>query len=460
MIRLKLLAVIGLAATATIVAKGDEVVDMGNGYRQANDIAYYDAAMPRQGDSGYIDERCKLDVYYPAEAKDATTVLYIHGGGLSTGEKFIPEPLRNSGLIVVAPNYRLSSERARCPDYLYDAAAATAWVFRHIAEYGGNPELVFITGGSGGGYLSAMIGMDARWLEAFGESNLLLAGIMPISGQMTTHFQLLNERNGTAGMTQPARAVIDEYAPLYHAKRELPPIVLYAGDPKIEWPTRAEENMLLAATLTRVAGHTDTTIHILSGFDHGDVYDPSYLLMKKRIPLICGEKLRPLLKPQPIGLTGETGWLPMQSRRGGEVSDGSRVGLRLDGGELVIEADCRGAETEALVEGAFGWDGDCVEIFLGNPEAGQVGQWVVTPGGKLYYFSALGLAEVPARAEAVRTEAGWQVEFAVPFDRLPAGSRVNVIRHHVGGGSDFYTNLSPVYGALNAEAAAMVELRR
>ena len=252
-------------------------------YRDALDLPYYEEDFPGGGDAAYRAERCRLDVHYPVGAKNAATVLFFHGGGLVKGKKYFPLPLRESGLIVVSADYRLSSERARCPDYLHDAAAAAAWTFRHIAFYGGNPDLVFVCGCSGGAYLAAMIGMDSRYLGRHGVENRRFAGIMPVSGMMTTHVTVLNERIGATGLKHPGRAVIDEYAPLYHAAADLPPITLFAGDSRIEWPTRAEENALLASTLTRVAGHPDVTLHLLSGFDHGDISAPSFLLMRKRI---------------------------------------------------------------------------------------------------------------------------------------------------------------------------------
>ncbi len=66
-----------------------------------NDIPYRDAA------KGYAQERCKLDVYYPTNAEDATVVVWFHGGGIEGGEKHIDPQLKNSGLVVVAANYRL-----------------------------------------------------------------------------------------------------------------------------------------------------------------------------------------------------------------------------------------------------------------------------------------------------------------------------------------------------------------
>ena len=70
-------------------------------YQQVNDISYTESA------EAYAQERCKLDVYYPEGQKNAPVVVWFHGGGIEGGNKHIDQELKNSGLVVVAANYRL-----------------------------------------------------------------------------------------------------------------------------------------------------------------------------------------------------------------------------------------------------------------------------------------------------------------------------------------------------------------
>ena len=95
-------------------------------YNQVNDIPYREAA------EGYAQERCKLDVYYPTNAQDAPVVVWFHGGGIEGGNKHIDPQLKNSGLVVVAANYRLLP-KAPINDIIDDAAAAVAWTYKNIA---------------------------------------------------------------------------------------------------------------------------------------------------------------------------------------------------------------------------------------------------------------------------------------------------------------------------------------
>ena len=104
----------------------------GQQYQQVNDIAYTESTDP------YAQERCKLDVYYPTNRKDAPVVVWFHGGGIEGGSKHIDQELKNSGLVVVAPNYRLLP-KANVREIIDDAAAAVAWAFREVAARGGDP---------------------------------------------------------------------------------------------------------------------------------------------------------------------------------------------------------------------------------------------------------------------------------------------------------------------------------
>ena len=130
----------------------------------------------------YVTERCLLDIYYPPSVPGFATVVWFHGGGLSGGNKYIPEELMEKGVAVVAVNYRLYP-LIKAPVYIEDAAAAVAWILKHIGEYGGDPELVFVSGHSAGGYLASMVGLDKRWLGAHEIDANQIAGLEPHRGE-------------------------------------------------------------------------------------------------------------------------------------------------------------------------------------------------------------------------------------------------------------------------------------
>jgi len=221
----------------------------------------------------YRREQCRLDLRYPTNRTGFATLVWFHGGGLTGGKRHFVD-LKNRDIAVAAVGYRLSP-RAELPAFLEDAAAATAWVLRNIGRYGGDSNKVFVAGHSAGGYLTAMLGMDPRWLAAQGVCNLQIAGLIPVSAQVTTHFHVKKLLGDTG---QQYRPLIDEYAPLYHCASNLPPICLITGDRAIEFKCRVEENELLAASL-RALGHTKTEFHEMGGLDHGTVGEGGLIVL-------------------------------------------------------------------------------------------------------------------------------------------------------------------------------------
>ncbi len=63
------------------------------------------------------------------------------------------------GWVVVLPNYRLSP-RSPFPDHLADLKQVVVWVREHIADYGGDPSFIAVTGGSAGGHLAALLALE------------------------------------------------------------------------------------------------------------------------------------------------------------------------------------------------------------------------------------------------------------------------------------------------------------
>ncbi|QGY43137.1 alpha/beta hydrolase fold domain-containing protein [Maribellus comscasis] len=242
-------------------------------YTVEEDILYRDTET-RQGDA-YINERCRLDIYYP-DTKNYTTIVWFHGGGITSGNKFIPEKLKEKGIAVVAVNYRLHP-RVKCPEYLEDAAAAVAWTFKNIKRYGGDPEKIVVSGHSAGGYLTSMVGLDKKWLAKFGIDADEIAMLIPFSGHTITHMTVRKERG--IPDTQP---VVDEFAPLFHVKKDAPPLILITGDREREMLGRYEENAYLWRMM-KVAGNTTTKLYELDSFNHGGMASPAFEILLQEI---------------------------------------------------------------------------------------------------------------------------------------------------------------------------------
>lgn len=243
-------------------------------YSLISNIHYYDEKV-NQSDV-YINERCVLDIYVPKNVKNFPTVIWFHGGGLTGGQKEIPEALKNKGIAVIGVNYRLSP-KVNSPKYIEDATAATAWVFKNIKNYGGSEDLIFISGHSAGGYLATMVGLNKMYLNKYGINANQLASIIPFSGQMISHFTTRKEKG-----IDELDARIDEMAPLHFIRADAPPLLLITGDREKELLGRYEENAYMARMM-KLKGHKDTTLYELDGFDHGGMAQPAFPLLLNEI---------------------------------------------------------------------------------------------------------------------------------------------------------------------------------
>lgn len=246
-------------------------------YTTENNIHYYPDSINQK--DPYIASQCKLDMYYPKGVKNFATIIWFHGGGITGGTKEIPKALMEKGYAVIGVEYRLSP-KVKAPAYIEDAAAAVAWVFQHIATYGGSDKLIFVSGHSAGGYLGMMITLDKRYLSKYNIDANKIAALIPFSGQAITHFTIRQERG--IKETQP---IIDEYAPLYHVRADAPPMLLITGDRNLELYGRYEENAYLWRMM-QLAGHKRTTLYELQGFDHGGMPEPAFPLLLKEVATI------------------------------------------------------------------------------------------------------------------------------------------------------------------------------
>lgn len=148
-----------------------------------------------------------LDIYLPEEGEGPFPVLvHIHGGGFALGDKrddhmdAYLEGIRR-GMAVVSVEYRLSGE-AIFPAAVLDCREAIRFLKKNAEEYKLNPEKIAAIGGSAGGNLAAMLGMNIPNGEFPGEEKEKISGETPFVKVAVDQFGPMNFKT----MDEQARA--------------------------------------------------------------------------------------------------------------------------------------------------------------------------------------------------------------------------------------------------------------
>jgi acetyl esterase/lipase len=153
---------------------------------------YRDYAHDADISYGDYGSRNHLDIWRrPDLDRDgrAPVLLQVPGGAWMVGSKRqqaypLMSHLAELGWVCVAINYRLSP-RSTWPDHVVDVKRALAWTKEHIAEYGGDPNWIAITGGSAGGHLSALAALtanDPQFQPGFEEADTSVRAAVPFYG--------------------------------------------------------------------------------------------------------------------------------------------------------------------------------------------------------------------------------------------------------------------------------------
>src|SRR5262245_21420130 len=147
------------------------------------------AAQPVEPDLPYgPDPLQRLDLSTPA-TKQFSTVLFVHGGSLSGGDKSdedyrgVCAPFAAVGIGCASMNYRLAPA-ASWPAPAEDVAAAFAWLRSNVGTRGGDPHKLFLVGHSSGAMLVALVATDERFLAPRGLKAKDIGGVVPMGSIM------------------------------------------------------------------------------------------------------------------------------------------------------------------------------------------------------------------------------------------------------------------------------------
>ena len=254
-----IVALCGCVVTTTVEAADKQAV------RVVRDVAYLQGA----SDS---DNKDRLDLYLPEGRTNVPVIVSYYGGALTAGDKsehaFVGQRFASAGIATVVVNYRLSPGVTH-PAHIKDAAASFAWVKRHIAEYGGNPDRIFVIGHSAGAYLVALLSTDERYLAAHKLSLRDIRGAVPVSAFYWV------ERTGVAPDRDKSvwgtdQKVWVDASPAHHLHAGVPPMLILYADGDEDW--RRQQNVEVAQAI-KAAGSANVTLAMIKGRTHMSIWD-------------------------------------------------------------------------------------------------------------------------------------------------------------------------------------------
>ncbi|GBG28126.1 Gut esterase 1 [Hondaea fermentalgiana] len=152
------------------------------GLEAIEDVSY---ATPEEAqDAGHLAPYLTLNIYRSESAPSQSDKLrpvfiYIHGGawqrGLGGKGDRVPivYQMASLGWIGVSIDYRLWPDEL-WPTYVIDCKRAIRFLKQNIAQYGGDPDMMIVSGGSAGGHLASLLALSgspdskvAAWQPGF-----------------------------------------------------------------------------------------------------------------------------------------------------------------------------------------------------------------------------------------------------------------------------------------------------
>jgi acetyl esterase/lipase len=230
------------------------------------------------------DPQHRLDVYVPSKAAATPQPLLVfwHGGRWRYGDKsdyrFVGAALAESGYVAVVANYR-HYPQVKMPGFMDDAARAAQWAVAHGAEYGGDPQRLFLMGHSAGAHLAALVTLDPRYFAATGQPAARIAGVIGLSGPYD-FLPLLEE--DVQDMFGPPELYADSQ-PINFVRADAPRMLLVQGlADETVWPKNSRN---LATALTAL--NVPVTLKLYPKLSHSDTVAALTTLLRGRAPTLA-----------------------------------------------------------------------------------------------------------------------------------------------------------------------------
>jgi arylformamidase len=199
---------------------------------------------------------------FPSASSNAPIQVFFHGGyWMALGSRdfsFLADAFAPAGACLAVVNYALIPS-VDLDGLIGQCRASIAWLRRHAAEFGGDPERIFVSGNSAGGHIVAMLA-ETDWRAHALPPDAIKGGIA-ISGLYDLEPIRACYLNDKLGLDA---AAVARNSPIRHARPGGPPLVFAVGGTESEEFHRQTNEF---AAVWRAAGNR-VAVQVLPGLNH------------------------------------------------------------------------------------------------------------------------------------------------------------------------------------------------
>ena len=185
----------------------------------------------------------QLDIFRTGAPAAAPVFIFIHGGAWRSGSasqySAPAEMFVRAGAHYIAPDFTTVQDSGGSLFPMAEQVCrAIAWVYRNAADFGGDPQRIYIGGHSSGAHLAA-VALTADWKREFGLPPDVIKGGLCGSGMYDLYPVSLSHRSSYVRFTD---AMVETLSPLRHiARLNAPVIVAYGTDETPEFQRQARD---------------------------------------------------------------------------------------------------------------------------------------------------------------------------------------------------------------------------
>ncbi|WP_342363796.1 alpha/beta hydrolase [Terrarubrum flagellatum] len=186
------------------------------------------ATLPMRADVRYGDGPDETLDIFPCNVAGAPVHVHIHGGAWRIQSKhdasFLAPAMTAMGAHFVAIDFT-NLPACRMTDMADQIARALVWVHRHVAEFGGDPDSILLSGHSSGAHLAAVM-LTFDWPRLGCPADFIKAALC-VSGAYDLGPVLLSARRSYIELTA---GEAERLSPSRHASRINCPVTLVYGE--------------------------------------------------------------------------------------------------------------------------------------------------------------------------------------------------------------------------------------